>query len=202
MSDDFESKFGAKLPQSLAQLYRTGGQWLVLVFVGISCMTSAFFYSRQLSQLLFIVGAVVTVVCLGLYVWTQLKEPLAARKDAGNAAAVENLAVELTNTVDALQGLCIKHMEFVESVLGRSVETLKYLPRLEKALRDLGVSNPRQIPSLIVDVSKLSKGAIDEIKIALNKKDSKNLIKQAKVLATIRQEINRVLSSPELFADL
>lgn len=202
MKDDFDTRLLSKLPDSLVRLYRTGGVMLVLIFVGISCMAWAHFHSGQLSTPLFIVGAVLTVTCLLLYVWTQLKEPLAVRRDARISAAVENLALELTKTVDAFQSLGFKHLKFTEVVFGEAARTLAQLPRLESEIRKLGISNPREIPHLIADVSTLSKKAIDEIRNALSKKDTKNLMQQAKALAAIRQKINRVLSPPELFADL
>jgi hypothetical protein len=203
MSDDHASGLANSLARNLRALHRAGGTWLVMVFVGICCMAWAHFYSGRLSTPLFAVGGVVTVVCLGLCVWTQLTGPPAVRREIRYTEALEKLSFELTYTVDALQGLSVKNMKLVERVLGTPIHTaMTNLPGLESALQGLGVLNPRKIPELVVDASDRSKKAIHDITEALRKKDARKLEKQVKLLAQLRQTINRELAPPALFEAL
>jgi ankyrin repeat protein len=201
VSGDSAPPSPSKLADALIKLHRTGGIMLVLIFVGLICMAWAHFRAN-LSTPLFIVGAIVTVTCLGLYVWKQLRKPLAVLRESRFSAAVEDLAYELTSTVDAFQSLGSKHQEFTKAVFGDLSQKLAHLPGLEMELHKLGISNPRAIPHLITDVSTLSKDAIKQIKDALSEKDPKALAEQAGALARIRRKINQVLSSPQLHEDL
>lgn len=73
MKNEF-SKLFDNLSSSIAQLYKTGGALLVFIFVGVLTMIIGNFSGGELSSWIFSIGAIVTIACLFLFVYLQVKQ--------------------------------------------------------------------------------------------------------------------------------
>jgi cytochrome c biogenesis protein CcdA len=91
------TKFSDTLTASFTNLYRVGGLVLVFIFIGVITMSFGNLYNSALSKWIFGVGAIITLCCLGLFLYGQLRGPVQAAR----------LRRDNKETLDAMQGIAL-----------------------------------------------------------------------------------------------
>lgn len=75
------TKLSSSLGSSLTKLHKAGGPLLVFIFVGVLTMMSGNFFGGSHSGAIFAVGALVTLVCLGLFTFLQVQGSAKTNED-------------------------------------------------------------------------------------------------------------------------
>jgi len=195
------TKFSADLALSFTKLYRAGGLALVFVFVGVITMLVGHFHASGLSSWIFAIGAVVTLTSLGLFIYLQLIRPVQAirvsRRDKEMTDAIEEIALEMTRTIAAIQALTFKYIERVNRILDAIIPLLSLIPGVNRKLDEAGISDARSTSRVIVDICTQIERIVLGTKQALINKDSKKLMSYSSALREATEELNKALAAPK-----
>ena len=193
------TKFSDTLTASFTNLYRVGGLVLVFIFIGVITMIFGNLSNSALSKWIFGVGAIITLCCLGLFLYGQLRGPVQAarllRDNKETLDAVQGIALELTRAVSALQSLTFKHMKDVDRVLQTVVPMLSTIPFISGKLEALGISDAHNTSKIIVETSTRVETAVRDIEEALVNANSDKLRAYVNDLARLTKDLRGVLAS-------
>ena len=180
-------------------MYRVGGFALVFIFTGVIAMLVGNFYKSELSSWIFGIGAFLTIVCLGLFVYTQLQGPVKAsrlvRENKEMIDAVQEVALELTRTTGAVQALTFKHIKQVDKIIDSTVPFLAMIPTVGKKLEESGLADARNVSKVIVDISTQAETLIQDVESALVNADAKKLRSYSKELKKITKILRETLAT-------
>ena len=197
--DPTYTKFSDTLTDSLTSLYKVGGLVLVFIFIGVITMIFGNLSSSAMSKWIFLVGAVITFCCLGLFMYGQLRGPVKAAKllrdNKETLDAVQGIAIELTRTVSVLQSLTFKHMKEVDGILQNVMPIVSTIPIIRSKMDALGISEVRNTSQIIVEASTRIETTVRDIEDALVNANSRKLQAYVADVAKLTREIKSVLAT-------
>jgi len=180
----------------MVNLYRVGGLALVFTFVGVATMFYGHIYETPLSRRIFDVGALITLACLGLFVYAQLSTPVKetrrTRKERKMAEALEEITIELTKTTGTLQALAFKNIGPTTKVL------LAARPFLDSFPKYLFPSEIETVAKTIVELNDKIEGLITETRQAVVQKDAAKLRSYTRDVRDVNRMLKRALGNPTL----
>lgn len=185
--------FSEGLSSSIEKLYRVGGLALVFTFLGFATMFVGHLIQSALSTEIFTVGAIVSLVCLSVFVIIQVRGPMRARKVLKeNEELLNNIQVitlRLTRTIGDLQSLMFKHTEQISRLIELAAPLLAEVP----VLSSVAVAEAGNINAMIVDATRKSQEVIQNVEQALQNGDASNLKRYALDLEKIGDSLNDAL---------
>jgi uncharacterized protein Yka (UPF0111/DUF47 family) len=192
-------RFTEALSGSLDKLFKTGGFALAFGFAGIIMMLGAKLFGQNESQLLIIIGAVLTFSCLGFFLYTTLKSNKEASKAISDNKeaidAVQDIAIQLTQLTSTAQSYSFKNLEMVNRVLNAASPVLKSIPGLGDKVSQYGLDDVTTISKNIVENSERIETAVKEIENALINADHRKLREYAhelsEIVAVLRQQLKK-----------
>lgn len=174
---------------------------LVFVFVGVITMLVGHLYESELSNWVFGIGAVVTLTSLGLFIYVQLRKPVRAtrvsKKDREMTKAIEEIALEMTRTIAAIQALTFKYIKRVDRILDVIIPLLTLIPGVSRKLDEAGISDARSASRVIVDTSTQIESTVRNAERALINKDSKKLRGYSGALREATEALKKALAAPK-----
>jgi len=160
------------------ELYKLGGKWLVLVFVGFVLIVLSYWdHDLWFSNVGFIVGIVALAVCVAAFAWKLIQ---ARRKDAYDRAVTE-LADELSFAADVLQSYLIRQLPALESVYDRCRDFLRMNPALREEFERFEIDADKT-DTLITDASRVVRTAVANLRRAAETHDA----------AAVRAELQKI----------
>jgi hypothetical protein len=205
MSQDIEvTKFSDTLAKSLSSLYRAGGLALVFVFAGLILMLVGHFYESSVSIWIFAVGALTNLLCIGLFLYLQLREPVKAmrtlKKNQEFVDSVQLVAISLTDTISKAQSLMFKNSESISKILQEMAPLLAQFP----IINAIDFSVAQDTNATILNTTERSLEIVGDIKQALIDADATNLKKYSDDLRDVTDLLkdalradNKLVSVPD-----
>jgi hypothetical protein len=182
------------LGKPLETLYKVGGLVLVFVFIGFFSMLVGYLYESHLSSWLFIIGASITFFCIALFGYGQVYIPAKGqqliRENEDLIDTVQEVAINLTDTISALQSFMFKHSEQVATILETAAPFLANLP----LVCALDFSRAQNVNRFIVETTERSREVVDDVRKALVTCDASKLKEYASELETLRASLRDALS--------
>ena len=182
-------RFTDTLSGSLDKLYKTGGFALAFGFAGIIMMLGAKIFGQSESQLLILIGASLTFLCLGFFLYTTLKgnkEASKAISDNKEAIdAVQDIAIQLTRLTNTAQAYSFKNIDKINQALNAAIPVLKSIPLVGDKVSQYGLDDAGKISQTIVDNSERIESVVSEVERALANADNRKLREYANELSEI-----------------
>jgi ankyrin repeat protein len=182
------------LSRQIADMYRLGGLALVFIFVGVASMFYGHTHKTALSGWIFAVGAVITLVCLGLFVYAQLSTPVKearrTKKERAMAEALEEITLELAKATGAFQSLAFKHIGQADAVLRAARPFLAYLPQ------DIVPSDTENVAKVIVELEDKIGNLIAVTRSAVVQRDAAQLTIYIQDVKDVTRMLKRALGNP------
>jgi hypothetical protein len=178
-----------KLSDAISKLYKTGGFALAFGFAGIILMLGANIFGGELAIYLLIIGAVLTFLCLGFFLYTTLKQNSVAKKvlidNKETIDTIQDISLELIKMVNTLQSYCFKNIGKIDEALQRLIPVLSSFPLLGDKLKDYGLSNLSVISTTIVENTDKVEKVVSDLEEAILTADSKKLNQYSKELSSL-----------------
>ena len=191
-------RFSESLANILTKLYKAGGLALVFVFVGLLTMIVAHVQKGSLSPLLFAVGAVVILTCLGMFVYFQIKGPgralALAHENKELLDSLQDVSLEATRAVGAVQAYAIKHIEKVDKVLRTLIPLVEGIPLLKSRLDALGLADAGKTSKAIVDGIVGLEHLIAQLESALEQADASKFKAISRDLEALTRSVRQALA--------
>jgi hypothetical protein len=191
-------RFSESFAATLTKLYKVGGLALVFVFIGSLTMIVAHLHGGSLSPWLFATGAVITLICLATFVYFQIKGPgralALAHENKALLDSLQDVALESTRAVGAVQAYAFKHIEKVDQVLQALSPLLLSIPPLKKKLEELGLADARNTSKAVVDSIVGLEHLITQLEEALEQADASKFKAISQDLEALTRNLRQALA--------
>lgn len=183
------TRLSDSLTNSFTRLYRIGGLALVFVFIGTLTMLTGHLFPGALPGPIFAIGALVTIVCLVFFLYTQVQGPLRAvkaiRDNEETIDALQDVSLELTRFAWAIQSFTFKHVQKINKAVQIIYPLVVDVPIIGPRVKELGLEDVRSVSELIVETTTGSEAVIRDVESALINSDFRVLKKYSKDIKSL-----------------
>ena len=174
MADEGIVPISSAIAKPMEDLFRVGGFALAFGFAGLVLMIIAIFRDGSLQIPLFIIGAVLTFLCLAFFLYTSLKTRTAAHsisEDLPLLDALQHTAYQAAELASVTQSFAFKHLERIQRVIAIVAPMLESLPVVGPAAKRAGLTDAAKLSSAIVTATDGTKETVIQLQEAIRKGD-------------------------------
>ncbi|MBS1662816.1 MAG: hypothetical protein JST68_17355 [Bacteroidetes bacterium] len=188
------TKLSDAIANPLIKVYKAGQLGLVFIFVGLLAITfSQFNRGGKYDIVLFILGITLIFVSFLLFLFLQLKNPLAKvknmKKEKEIVDSLQELSINLTIMAEKSQSFVFKYINQIDSFLKAGLPIIQKLPLVPDKIKRYGIEI-QDIQESVVEIVQTSEHTIKEVHEALVKSDIKKFKKYAQEIARINTYIS------------
>ncbi len=168
------------IAKPLEDLFKVGGFALAFGFSGLVLMIVAIFKDGQLQLPLFIIGAVLTFLCLAFFLYTNLRTRSAARSVAEDLPlldALQRTAYQAAELASVIQSFAFKHLERIQIAVTVVAPMIESLPLVGPAARRVGLTDAARLSGAIVAATDGTKIIVMKLQEAIRKGDLREINK-------------------------
>jgi len=167
------------LSKPMETLFRVGGFALSFGFAGFFLMILAVFTTGSLKIPMFVVGAVLTSVCLAFFLYSSLR----TRPDLPLLDALQQTAYQTAELAALTQSFAFKHLEKIQRTIEVVAPMIESLPIVGPAAKRAGLTSGTRLSSAIVAATEGSKATVLQLQEAIRKGEPKDIRRYGKQLS-------------------
>jgi hypothetical protein len=185
MADDNIVPISGSIAKSMEGLFRVGGFALAFGFAGLVLMIIATFRDGQLQVPLFVIGALLTFLCLAFFLYTSLRTRAAARsvsEDLPLLDALQRTAYQAAELASVTQSFAFKHLDRLHTAIALVAPMLESLPVVGPAAKRAGLTDAAKLSDAIVSATDGTKTTVIQLQEAIRKGDLREIKKYGRQL--------------------
>lgn len=178
------------------RLFKVGGFALAFGFAGLFLMVFANQSKGQLQLPVFIVGCLLTFVCLAFFVYTSLKAMNATRSlkdDLPLLDALQKTAYQVAEVAAVTQSFAFKHIQKIQLAVEAIAPYIESLPVVGQAAKNAGLTNSAKVSAVIISATDNTKETVLCLQEAIRKGNLKEIQKYGKQLDQALSELKIAL---------
>jgi hypothetical protein len=192
-------RFSDALGEPLIKAYRLGGFGLAFLLLGAFLLASAAAVSGPLGYVLAGLGLILVVVpCYFFYVKEIrpiARAQRAAKREAEVIDSVQDAALEMTRTADALSWLALTNAREISDLLRLTGPALQRIPGLGRIVGSPRFEQADLFAGQVVAATERAEQVITDVQRALTEADASQLKKYVGELRTLRVDLRDVVKS-------
>lgn len=187
-------KFSDNLANSLTDIYRIGNLSLVCMSLGIFVTLIGHF----VNDWLFGVGILLTISCLGFFIYAQLKGlkeiSQLIEQNQKSIDLAQETAIELTRTFNVIESFTISHIKAMDRVADIILPLVTTLPIVGRKLDNIGISKLQNVSKHLVEMMLKLENITQDMEKALVNADAQKLEVYTNNLRQISQTLRKNLA--------
>lgn len=192
------TKLSDNLSQPVKNIYHLLIVASALMLIGVITMICANFYKSTVSAYLFSVSAILTLICLGFFIYANLqvlqKFNILFTENQEAIDTLQNIAIDLTKTASAIQSFSAKNAQQVSDILDSTIPLLATIPLVGKRIDNTGLSKLQNLSKTVINVSTQAATVIQDVEQALVNADIKELKTYPQKLQQTNQSLRTLLT--------
>jgi hypothetical protein len=185
MSEDPIAPISKTLAKPMEDLFRAGGFALAFGYAGLVIMVIAVYTAGQLQVPLFVIGALLTFLCLAFFLFTSLRTRSVARsvsEDLPLLDALQRAAYQAAELASVTQSFAFKHLEKIQNAISVVVPMVESLPVVGPAAKRAGLTNAATLSTAIVSATEGTKTTVLQFQEAIRQGNLREIKKYGKQL--------------------
>jgi|GEM_PF-2349858 len=173
------------LAKSLERLFKAGGFALAFGFAGLLLIMVANFSSTDLKLPIFIVGCILTFICLFFFLFSSLRARKVTQRikdDFPLLDALQHTSLQVTELASVTQSYVFKHLAKVQKAIETVSPMIESLPVIGPAAKKVGLTDSAKLSVVIVAATEGTKEVVLGLQEAIRTGDLKAIQKYGKQL--------------------
>ncbi len=169
----------------MEDLFRVGGFALAFGFAGLVLMITAVFTVGQLQVPLFVIGSLLTFLCLAYFLYTSLRSRSVVRsvsEDLPLLDALQRTAFQAAELASVTQSFAFKHLEKIQTAISVVAPMVESLPVVGPAAKRAGLTDAAKLSAAIVAATEGTKATVLQLQEAIRQGDLREIKKYGKQL--------------------
>lgn len=170
MPKDTVVPISESLSKALERLFKAGGFALAFGFAGLLLIVLANLSNGELKFPMFIVGCVLTFICLFFFLFSSLRTRQVTQRIKDDLPLLDNLqrvALQVADFASLTQSFAFKHLSQIQKAVEAISPMIEALPIVGQAAKNSGLTNAAKVSGVIVDATETTKEVVLEVQEAI-----------------------------------